>query len=60
MVYVVRAFLNEEGTGTFTAELETLSDAIKSATDLRRQGFRVAVIGPDGKLVDEPSPDPNE
>jgi Uncharacterized protein conserved in bacteria (DUF2188) len=52
MVYVVRAVL-KEGRARFTAELETRQAAIRSAKELREQGFEVTITGPDGKIVDE-------
>jgi len=37
----------------FTAEFETLAAAVKSANELREQGFGVTITGPDDKPVDE-------
>jgi hypothetical protein len=52
MAYIVRAALKERG-ARFTAELETRQAAIRSANELREQGFEVTITDPDGKLVVE-------
>ncbi len=53
MVYIVQAVLDERGAGSFRAETKTKRDAIEKARDLRQQGLKVEIIGPDGKRVDE-------
>jgi hypothetical protein len=53
MVYVVRAINTDGVTGTFTAEKETRSEALRLAKSLREQGFWVIVTGPDGETVEE-------
>jgi hypothetical protein len=53
MAYVVRAINVDGVTGTFTAEKDTRSEALKLAKTLREQGFWVIVTGPDGETVDE-------
>jgi hypothetical protein len=43
MLFIVRAWLNERGTGTFYADTYSLSDAIEKAQNLRSQGLEVSV-----------------
>ena len=53
MAYVVRAINVNGVTGTFRAEKDTRSEALRLAKTLREEGFWVIVTGPDGKTVDE-------
>jgi hypothetical protein len=57
MAYKVRAISVDGVTGTFTAELSTLSEAKESAKRLREQGLWVIIVGPDGKTIDETKED---
>jgi hypothetical protein len=52
MTYIVKA-VHTERRNTVKAELETRQAALRSAKDLREQGFDVTITGPDGKPVDE-------
>ena len=53
MAYIVRAVLDERGTGSYRGHLETRSAAIGSAKELRAAGMKTVVIGPDGMPIDE-------
>jgi hypothetical protein len=52
MTYIVKAVHTERG-NRVRAELETRQAALRSAKDLREQGFDVTIADPDGKPVDE-------
>jgi len=52
VAYIVRAVLTGRG-NTLRSELETRQAAIRSAKELREQGFEVTITDPDGKSVDE-------
>jgi hypothetical protein len=53
MMYVVKAWRAEPGTGPFEAEAETKEDAIEKARDLRGQGLQVKIFRPDGEPINE-------
>ena len=53
MAYVVRAINVDGVTGAFTAEKNTLREALELAKSLREQHLWVIINGPDGKPVDE-------
>jgi hypothetical protein len=52
MAYVVRAVLMGRGS-TLRTELETREGAIRSAKDLRAEGFQVIVIDTNGGVVED-------
>ena len=53
MPYKVRAINADGVTGTFTAEKSTLPEATELAKRLRKEGFWVIIIGPDGNTLSE-------
>jgi hypothetical protein len=52
-MYVVRAIHVDGVTGSFRAEKDTRSEALRLAKKLREEGFWVIVTGPDGETVNE-------
>jgi hypothetical protein len=51
MGYLVRA-IRPDG-GSFRAEKDTRSEALRLAKTLREEGFWVIVTGPDGETIEE-------
>jgi hypothetical protein len=58
MGYVVRAIHVDGVTGSFRAEKDTRSEALRLARKLREEGFWVIVTGPDGETVEETEDEP--
>ena len=52
MGYLVRAIHVDGVTGSFRAEKDTRSEALKLAKTLREEGFWVIVTGPDGETIE--------
>jgi hypothetical protein len=53
MGYLVRAIRPDGVSGSFRAEKDTRSEALRLAKTLREEGFWVIVTGPDGETIDE-------
>jgi hypothetical protein len=58
MGYVVRAINVNGVTGSFRAEKDTRSEALRLAKTLREEGFWVIVTGPDGETIEEAEDEP--
>jgi hypothetical protein len=56
MGYLVRA-IRPDG-GSFRAEKDTRSEALRLAKTLRGEGFFVIVTGPDGETIEETEDEP--
>jgi hypothetical protein len=58
MIYVIRATERvEPGTGSFEVAAKTEEDALKMARDLRSQGLKVQIFGPQGERIDRDGAD---
>jgi hypothetical protein len=58
MGFLVRAIRPDSVSGSFRAEKDTRSEALRLAKTLREEGFSVIVTGPDGETVDETEDEP--
>jgi hypothetical protein len=58
MGFLVRAIRPDGVSGSFRAEKDTRSEALRLAKTLRDEGFWVIVTGPDGETVEETEDEP--
>jgi hypothetical protein len=57
MIYVVQAVRAEPEINTFETEAKTKDDALEKARNLRSQGLKVRIFGPDGQRIDKAGAD---